>query len=88
MKKYTAEEIKELTTVNRWVLRKCGICNSPLSYHISPDRTQVVFDPSCDCVRGGGWERSSWQDIADHINMQTNDEYRERCIRGLKGEKA
>lgn len=85
MTKYTAEEIKNLTTIDRWKLRDCSICNSPLFYWIHPERERVAFDSSCDCNRLDGWEECGWQGIADHLNIQTNEEYRDRCIRELKG---
>jgi len=86
MSDFSAEEIKELTKVNRWVLRQCSICEAPLAYHIHPERERVAFDSSCYCTQNDGWRESSWSEIADHLNMQTNEEYRQKCLRELKGE--
>jgi len=42
------------------------------------------FDPSCNCTSGSGLEVRSWDDIADLINMQSNDEARIELMRLFK----
>lgn len=54
----------------------CGFCGYMTAYMI--DNGEVYFDPGCHCIGNTGWRRSSFQDLADWYNMQSNDEVRAR----------
>ncbi len=85
-RQYTAEEIKDLTTVSRWKLRECSICDRPLSYHFSEDKEHVSFDSNCDCVSyWSSLQPRDWQDVAECINIQDDAAIQQRMLSDLSG---
>lgn len=86
MSSYSADQIKELTTVSYWRLRECCICGTGIGYHIHPERERVAFDSSCGCTHADGWREASWSDIARTVNMQTSEEVRNRMIAELSAQ--
>lgn len=73
----TAEEFKEQAKklqLRQWNIRNCSICHAPLRFLFSMDYKHVGFDPNCNCVIYPYLtEERSWEDIARHYNMQTNE---------------
>ena len=51
----------------------CSICNESV-YYIRKDE-QLFFDSSCDCCQSEPSLRS-WDDAAEWVNLQTNEDYR------------
>lgn len=77
MSKVTAEQVKAACLaagIKSIEHHECSICLYMTAYLVRGD--QLYFDPSCDCTGGRGPELSSWQDAADWINMQTQDDIR------------
>lgn len=76
MSKRTPEEFKEAAAkrgLNEWVIRRCSMCNYPLSFVFSGDF--VGFDSGCDCVTyHTPLKPCSWADIAKHYNMQNHED--------------
>lgn len=65
------EKVEELN-LRHWNIHDCSICGYPCGYIFREG--QVLYDTGCDCSWGG--ERpSDYQDIANHYNMQPNEEY-------------
>ena len=65
------------------------MCGYPCGYVIEGD--EVGYDPGCYCTGGHGVEPRSFQNLADHINLQTTDSakfgnIRDRSWRALGGE--
>jgi hypothetical protein len=54
-----------------WPIRDCSLCGTPIGYECSGYR--VAFVSSCGCSSFNGWNSRSWDDLAQHYNMQTND---------------
>lgn len=75
----TADEFKQAAIkkgITEWVIRDCSICGYDLKYIFSRDKEQVAFDTGCDCTSYPNVIiPSSYEDIAQHYNCQTNKEY-------------
>lgn len=73
----------EANGIRSWMLRRCSMCGWPLVYRFAGER--VTFDSNCGCV---SWWRppqeSSYQDVAETLNMQV-PEARTRMWRSLLG---
>jgi len=78
MQNKTPEDFKNAAlkhNIKTWEIRKCSICRYPLSYHFFVDgaSVEVSLDTGCDCVSYMvPYKNSSWQEVADLYNMQTN----------------
>lgn len=53
------------------MIRDCSICGVPIGYIFFHDR-EVYFDGSCGCCCGSP-RLSSWEEVAEHYNRQTNE---------------
>lgn len=51
----------------------CG-CGYMTNYRVQDGR--LYFDPGCHCTRGAGWRLTSFDEAADWINIQTNEDVR------------
>lgn len=84
--KTTADQVQQAVEehgIRRWMLRRCSICDSPLTYAFNGQH--VTFDSNCDCSSWSSDPRpSSYQDVANTLNMQTPD-VRARMWRSLLG---
>lgn len=70
----TAQHVKEAVTAAKitYVLHHdCGVCGEWVSYLVQGEN--LYFDSSCGCVRSH-LRVSSWEDAAEWINMQSNEE--------------
>ena len=88
IKRVTADEIRESAVKNNidWFpIRDCSICGEWIGYRFFrwPNH-EVVFDSSCGCVSYENVQPRSWEDVADHINMQSNEEYAKECMEYLR----
>lgn len=73
--KVTAQEVEEAVKksgITRLHIRNCSMCNYPLAYLF--EQGDVGFDAGCDCVTYHNIRLSSYQAVADHVNIQ-NDEW-------------
>lgn len=75
-------------TGNRKVrINDCSMCGYPCGYIINADLSQVFYDSGCDCGSfGDSFRPSTFEDIADAHNMQTNPDAREMRLKQIKGE--
>ena len=84
MATYTAEEVKAQSTVTWWPLRNCGLCGATIGYIIGE---QIMFDSSCDCSSYGTPPRpSSWEEVANLINIQPTEDTQLKMLAELRGE--
>ena len=77
MKDVTAKEVMQAATSANltWVpVRECSICQTSIGYEIH-DR-EVFWNGTCDCSSAFGPEARQWQDIADLINMQSQEKHK------------
>lgn len=56
--------------ITRWHTYDCSICDYPCGYLFVGD--DVGYDSGCDCTGREMVYWSSWQEVADHYNMQTH----------------
>ena len=59
----------------KWNIHDCSMCGYDCGYVFAPDYEHVGYDSGCDCVSYKNINPSSWEDIRDHYNNQTNLEY-------------
>lgn len=83
----TPEEIRKSVIENKVTflpIHNCSICNVPIGYSFFKYNCpyEVTFDSSCGCCNSGP-RPSSYEDVADHINMQTSEEYINELITNL-----
>ncbi len=67
-----AEEFQQAALehqITRWPLHRCSICDYLCSYLM--EGPQVGYDSGCDCTGRYMVELRSFQDLADHYNMQS-----------------
>lgn len=88
IKRVTADEIRESVVKNNidcFPIHCCAICGEWVGYRFFrwPNQ-EVVFDSSCFCVSYENVQPRSWEDVADYINMQSNEEYAKECMEYLK----
>lgn len=55
--------------LKRWPILRCGICNAWHDFVFEGD--EVKYDVGCLC-RGTCLKPSSWDEVADHYNIQSN----------------
>lgn len=70
--KKTGEDFKsqaKLKNITEWHIRNCSICNYPLGYYFHEDG-RVFYDNGCDCGFGKSMNIRSWDNVAEHYNMQ------------------
>ena len=76
--RYSAEWLEELDA-DRLDHHPCGLCGFMTFYFLKP---QVAFNSGCNCA----WSPprpSSFQEIAEWLNMQRSDDIRENILQGL-----
>lgn len=56
--------------IARWDTHTCVICGYRCGYVFADG--VVGYDPGCYCVGGGSSRERTWDDVADHYNMQGN----------------
>ena len=79
----TGEEVKNTMiekNITRVMHHDCSICGVWTKYIRRGD--VLYYDSSCDCGYNGpeSFTERDWDDIADWINMQTNEEARNRIL--------
>lgn len=88
VKRVTPEQIRKSVVENNidWFpIHDCAICGCWVGYRFFRyPPFEVVFDSSCDCCYGENVSPRNWDDVADHINMQSNEEYVNECMEKLK----
>ena len=72
----TAEQFREQAIklgLHYWEHHTCAICGEPVGYYFFAYYPyEVVFDSGCGCSFGSNPRPSSWEDVAEFYNMQTN----------------
>ena len=72
----TAEQFREQAIklgLHYWEHHTCAICGEPVGYYFfAYPNYEVVFDSGCGCTFGSNPHPSSWEDVAEFYNMQTN----------------
>lgn len=63
----------------RWIAERCPTCDYAINYRFSgEDNNTVEHDPGCTCSDVETFRpryfKSSWQDVADYINSQKDQE--------------
>lgn len=91
MQQFTAKEVRDLTAVKSWPLRRCGMCQKVLSYEFRktevPADVEVYFNSDCDCTSiSTDPAPRTWDDVAKTLNMQERDDVQARMVAELKGE--
>lgn len=80
----TGEQVKAAALSARIAIvpsRDCSLCGYMCSYVIRDDGN-LYYDPGCYCTnRRGGREPRSWDDAANWINIQSDDDQREKIMR-------
>lgn len=67
----------ETQGITRWPHHDCAICGYTLAFIFRGDR--VIFDRGCHCTKGPMEKLdSSWEEVADYYNIQTNEDVIER----------
>lgn len=87
IKRVTADEIRESVVKNDidWFpIRTCSICGEYIGYRFFHYPYEVMFDSTCQCSSCENLWPREWEDVADHINTQTNEDYATECMRNLK----
>ena len=88
IKRVTAEQIRESVVKNNidWFpIHDCSICGIWVGYRFFSWRNQeVVFDSTCGCSSWPNLLPMNWEDVADHINIQSNEDYAKECMELLK----
>jgi len=80
--KYTAAWVEEQAEGAIWLNHHtCSLCNSMVGYGI--EKGQVWFKSSCDCTSWSEPRPSSFNEIANWLNMQSSDEIRDQIMLGL-----
>lgn len=75
----TARDVREAMEANGITYvehHDCTICGYMTNYHVVDG--ELYFDPGCYCTRADAVRRASFQDAADWINMQDNEDVRRR----------
>lgn len=83
IKRVTAEQIRESVVKNEidWFpIHDCAICGSWVGYRFFHYPYEVMFDSTCGCSSFENLHESEWEDVAEHINMQSNEDYAKECM--------
>ncbi len=73
----TPEEFKEAAKrikPRRWHMHDCSICGYQCGYIFEDNPELVFYDSGCKCVMYRTVRPSSWESVANHYNIQDNDE--------------
>ena len=76
----------EKAGITEYYARDCSICGYPLAYYVNGD--DVQFDRGCDCGPRAPMQPRSYDDIAEHHNIQSSDKWRSEIRRKLGFEEA
>ena len=71
-----AEDFKKAAkerNISFWLIHNCSLCGYPCGYHFRDN--EVYYDSGCDCTDSSTWSDRTWDDVADHYNMQKNEKY-------------
>jgi len=74
----TGAQLKQLAYQRRitsWTADECSVCEYPVRYLFQNGDPEVQHDPGCKCtdeVLRQRYHRSTWDQVADYINNQTD----------------
>jgi len=70
----TADEFKvqaEKKEITGWDSHGCSLCGYVVGYKFKDGH--VGYDNGCDCTGGQNVRMSSWEEVAESYNMQSNE---------------
>ncbi len=70
----SAEDFKKQAKekgITRWVIHHCSMCDYPCGYLFNGDK--VEYDAGCGCVTYRDVQSRTWDNVAEHYNMQKNE---------------
>jgi hypothetical protein len=77
MDQITGEQLRQKAIehkITKWTIEECSVCEYPIHYIF--DTENVSYDGGCNCsdfeTYRPKYQRSSWNDVAIYINMQTD----------------
>lgn len=73
--KKLAEDFKQAAkkeNITKWNIHNCSMCGYECNYRISNESETVAYDPGCYCTGNEYWDARTFQDIANHYNLQNN----------------
>lgn len=65
------EFIAKTKKIRYWEIKKCDICGESIGFMIQKDN--VYFDETCDCSPRDMSRNSSWGELAEVYNKETNE---------------
>lgn len=68
----TAQEAQAIVPAGKdhFIIHKCGFCGYACGFYFRNGGIQ--YDNGCNCVFYDGWRDTTWQELADVINLQTD----------------
>ena len=75
----TGEQVRQAVAsagIERIEHHECSMCGYKCAYIVREGN--LYFDPGCYCSGGVGLSPRSWQDAANWIGIQRDDEHRQR----------
>lgn len=77
IKRVTPEQIRESVIKNNidcFPIHDCAICGCTVGYRFFHYPCEVIFDSTCGCSSYQNLNPREWEDVAEHINIQTNED--------------
>jgi hypothetical protein len=62
--------------ITKWLIHDCSMCGYPCGYYFEQNG-EVYYDNGCDCTRRYVYRKVSWEDVANHYNIQDHPD----CIK-------
>lgn len=76
---------RESRKVAFWKLHNCSMCGYPCGYMVNLEKkegdVEVLYDNGCDCGFGRSMRHSSFEEMFESYNMQTNTDVRLRIAK-------
>lgn len=85
IEKLTGNDIKNAVLKNNitvWYPYRCSICNEPYGYYFY--NGIVTFNGSCGCSSAFGERLSSYDEVAEIYNMNTDEQFRKEMLEYFK----
>lgn len=58
--------------IHHWPIHDCSICGYECGYLFDFGGYEVIYDSGCYCTHRYVKEQRTWEDVAEHYNMQKN----------------
>lgn len=69
----TADDFKKQVkekVITKWLMHDCSICGYHCGYYFKGD--EVKYDIGCNCGSRQPLDPRTWENVAEHYNMQTD----------------